>query len=117
MVTGAASGIGRALADAAYERFGAVHVLCNNAGVAGSGREIGTPDTIRENMRQHEERNLDVLIFTAQAGDRKHEHLMEAIELFGTQVLPDFNDRHETKHRKWRDKQLAGVDFPINSSI
>lgn len=27
----------RALADAAYERFGAVHVLCNNAGVAGEG--------------------------------------------------------------------------------
>jgi NAD(P)-dependent dehydrogenase (short-subunit alcohol dehydrogenase family) len=26
-----------ALADAAFERFGAVHVLCNNAGVAGDG--------------------------------------------------------------------------------
>ena len=25
-----------ALADAAYEQFGAVHVLCNNAGVGGS---------------------------------------------------------------------------------
>ncbi len=37
VVTGAASGIGRALADAAYERVGSVHVLCNNAGVAGSG--------------------------------------------------------------------------------
>lgn len=27
----------RSLADTAYERFGAVHVLCNNAGVAGGG--------------------------------------------------------------------------------
>ena len=27
-----------ALADAAYERYGAVHVVCNNAGVAGSSR-------------------------------------------------------------------------------
>ena len=79
--------------------------------------EFGTPDTIRENMRQYEEQNLDVLIFTAQAGDRKHGHIMEAIELFGTQVLPEFKDRHETKHRKWRDEQLAGVDFPINSWI
>ena len=26
-----------ALADAAYARFGGVHVLCNNAGVAGDG--------------------------------------------------------------------------------
>ena len=29
------------LADAAYERFGAVHILCNNAGVAGSGVALG----------------------------------------------------------------------------
>lgn len=29
-----------ALADAAYERFGAVHVLCNNAGVSGGGGPV-----------------------------------------------------------------------------
>lgn len=100
MVTGAASGIGRALFRAAR-----------------SGQAIGTLDTIRENIKQYEEQNLDVLIFTAQAGDRKHEHTMEAVELFGTQLLPEFKDRHETHHRKWREQQLSGVEFPINSSI
>jgi NAD(P)-dependent dehydrogenase (short-subunit alcohol dehydrogenase family) len=29
------------LADAVYDRFGAVHILCNNAGVAGSGVAVG----------------------------------------------------------------------------
>ncbi|TVZ02149.1 SDR family NAD(P)-dependent oxidoreductase [Trebonia kvetii] len=33
----------RALADAAVERFGAVHVLCNNAGVGGQQRFSKTP--------------------------------------------------------------------------
>lgn len=58
-----------------------------------------------------------MLIFTAQACDQRHEHIMQAIELFGTQVLLGYKDRHRTKHRKWRDEQLAGVDFPIDSSI
>lgn len=84
---------------------------------ARSGQAIGTPDTIPENIKQYEEQNLDVLSVTAQAGDRKHEHIMETIELFGTQVRPEFKDRHETHHRKWREQQHTGVEFPINSSI
>ena len=36
------------------------------------------------------------MIFVAQAGDRKHEHIMESIETFGREVLPEFKERHET---------------------
>ena len=84
---------------------------------ARSGSAIGSPDTIRSNILRYEEQHLDTLILVAQCGDRKHEHIMEAIELFGTQVLPEFKERHETEHRAWRKQQLDGVDFPINSSI
>lgn len=84
---------------------------------ARSGQAIGTPATIRKNIKRYEDHNLDVLVFTAQSGDRKHEDIMEAIHLFGTQVLPEFKERHETKHRKWREQQLDGVEFPVNSSI
>ncbi len=84
---------------------------------ARSGSAIGTVDTIRNNIKKYEEQHLDTLIFVAQCGDRKHEHIMESIERFGTQVLPEFKERHETEHRAWRKQQLDGVDFPINSSI
>jgi alkanesulfonate monooxygenase SsuD/methylene tetrahydromethanopterin reductase-like flavin-dependent oxidoreductase (luciferase family) len=84
---------------------------------ARSGSAIGSPDTIRKNIKQYEDNHLDVLILTAQAGDRKHEDIMESIELFGQEVLPEFKDRHETDHRKWREEQLHGIEFPINSSI
>lgn len=57
------------------------------------------------------------MVFNAPCGDRKNEHIVEAIELFGTQVLPVFQERHETTHRRWRDEQLAGVEYAINSSI
>jgi hypothetical protein len=57
------------------------------------------------------------MIFVAQCGDRKHEHIMESIERFGKELLPEFKERHTTQQRPWRADQLKGVDFPINSSI
>src|SRR5207248_7049872 len=66
---------------------------------ARSGSAIGSPDTIRRNLLRYEEQHLDTLILVAQCGDRKHEHIMEAIELFGTQVLPEFKERHEVEHK------------------
>ncbi|MDA1001987.1 MAG: LLM class flavin-dependent oxidoreductase [Chloroflexi bacterium] len=84
---------------------------------ARSGSAIGSPATIRENIKRYEDAHLDVMVLNAQCGDRKHEHIMEAIELFGTQVLPEFRERHETTHRRWREQQLAGVEYPINSSV
>jgi alkanesulfonate monooxygenase SsuD/methylene tetrahydromethanopterin reductase-like flavin-dependent oxidoreductase (luciferase family) len=84
---------------------------------ARTGNAIGTLDRVRETLKRYEEQHLDTMIFVAQAGDRKHEHIMESIQEFGTKVLPEFKERHETVHRKWREEQLAGVEFPINSSI
>ena len=84
---------------------------------ARTGTAVGTVDRVREMLLTYEENNLDVMIFVAQCGDRKHEHIMESIELFGKEILPEFKERHETNHKAWREEQLSTVDFPINSSI
>jgi alkanesulfonate monooxygenase SsuD/methylene tetrahydromethanopterin reductase-like flavin-dependent oxidoreductase (luciferase family) len=85
---------------------------------AAQGRTaIGTDDTVRANIKAYEDNHLDVLILVAQCGDRSHEHIMESIERFGANVLPEFRERHESEHRPWRRKQLAGVEHPVNSSI
>ncbi|HKI74476.1 MAG TPA: LLM class flavin-dependent oxidoreductase [Pseudomonadales bacterium] len=84
---------------------------------ARSGNAIGTVETLRKTLLKYEEQHLDTMIFVAQCGDRKHEHIMESIETFGKHLLPEFKERHESEHRKWRAEQLKGVDFPINSSI
>ena len=48
---------------------------------------------------------MDQLIFVMQAGHNRHEDIMESIELFGTQVLPEFVERDEAASRakaaKW----------------
>ena len=73
--------------------------------------------TIRENLLRYEAAHCDVMNFNLQPADRKHEHVMESLELFAKHVMPEFKERHETTHKKWREQQLDGVDFPINSSI
>lgn len=84
---------------------------------ARTGTAVGTVDRVREMLTTYEENHLDVMIFVAQCGDRKHEHIMESIELFGKEILPEFKERHEKDHVKWREKQLQGVEFPVNSSV
>jgi alkanesulfonate monooxygenase SsuD/methylene tetrahydromethanopterin reductase-like flavin-dependent oxidoreductase (luciferase family) len=65
----------------------------------------GTPSQLREFFRRYEDAGVDQLIFVMQAGKNRHEHIMEAIELFGTQVLPEFTERDEAASRakaaKW----------------
>ncbi len=84
---------------------------------ARSGNAIGTTETLRKTLSKYEEQNLDVMIFVAQCGDRRHEDIMESIERFGKELLPEFKERHETKHKAWRADQLKGVDAVINSSV
>ncbi len=66
---------------------------------------IGTPDQLRQFLRRYEEAGVDQLIFVMQAGNNRHEHIMESIELFGAEVLPEFIERDEaaeaTKAAKW----------------
>jgi len=83
---------------------------------ARAGSAIGTLDTIRQNIQRYEDAHLDLLILVAQCGDRKHEHIMESIERFGTEVLPEFRERHGTQ-TAWRREQLAGVEHLVNSTI
>ncbi len=80
------------------------------------GNFIGSPDFVRENLRRYEDAHIDVMNFFIQVHERKHEHIMETLEMFATQVMPEFHERHE-QHQKWREQQLDGVTLPINSSI
>jgi alkanesulfonate monooxygenase SsuD/methylene tetrahydromethanopterin reductase-like flavin-dependent oxidoreductase (luciferase family) len=80
------------------------------------GMFIGSPDYIRENVRAYEDAHIDTLLFFSQCGDRRHDDILESLELFGTHVLPEFKERHHEQQR-WREEQLADVPFEINSSI
>ena len=61
---------------------------------------IGTPEQLREYLRRYEEAGVDQMIFVMQAGKNRHEHILEAIELFAREVLPEFAERDEEVRRR-----------------
>jgi alkanesulfonate monooxygenase SsuD/methylene tetrahydromethanopterin reductase-like flavin-dependent oxidoreductase (luciferase family) len=85
-----------------HETLGAKAAAGDTTGLRGT---IGTPAQLREFLRRYEEAGVDQLIFVMQAGKHRHEHIMESLELFGTQVLPEFVERDEAaseaKAAKW----------------
>lgn len=73
---------------------------------AGGGL-IGSPNTIRERLLKFEESNVDQVILLNQAGKNRHEDICSSLELFATEVMPEFHDR-EPQHQEWKKAVLAG---------
>jgi alkanesulfonate monooxygenase SsuD/methylene tetrahydromethanopterin reductase-like flavin-dependent oxidoreductase (luciferase family) len=77
-------------------------------GVAGLRGATGTPEQIRDYLRRFEECGVDQVIFISQAGKNRHEDIMESLELFGREVLPEFKDRAD-KIESDKARRLAAV--------
>ena len=69
---------------------------------------IGTPEQVAELCERYERAGVDQIIFAAQAGANRHEHVCEAIELFGERVLPRFAERADVVEAE-RHERLAGA--------
>jgi alkanesulfonate monooxygenase SsuD/methylene tetrahydromethanopterin reductase-like flavin-dependent oxidoreductase (luciferase family) len=54
---------------------------------------IGSPAQIRELCRRYEDAGVDQVVFVMQAGRNRHDHICESIELFATEVMPEFAER------------------------
>lgn len=68
---------------------------------------IGSPATLRERMRKFEASNIDQVILLLQAGKNRHEDICASLELFASEVMPEFHDR-EADHQAWKRKVIAG---------
>ncbi len=72
------------------ERLGAKIAAGGGQGLRGA---VGTPAQLREFLLRYEQAGVDQIIFVMQAGRNQHEHIMESLELFGKEVLPEFKER------------------------
>src|SRR5437870_6815694 len=92
-------------AAANSDRLGAKVVQDGLGGLRGA---VGTPDQVRDFLLRYEECGVDQVIFVSQSGKNQHEHIMESLELFGRDVLPEFLERDE-KAEKDKAQRLAPV--------
>ena len=88
------------------ETLGAKAAAGDETGLRGA---VGTPDQLREFLRRYESAGVDQLIFVMQAGRTRHDHIMESIELFGTEVLPEIR-RAGRGHERRQGREMGAFD-------
>src|SRR3954447_21288048 len=77
-------------------------------GLGSLRRAVGTPEQIADLVRRYEAVGVDQLGFVMQAGNNRHEHICEALELFGKEVIPQFAEGREERERE-KAERLAPV--------
>ncbi len=71
---------------------------------------IGTPAQISELVRRYEAVGVDQVVFVLQAGANRHEHICEALELFGSEVLPEFASERDEREREKAERLAPAVE-------
>ena len=62
---------------------------------------IGTPDEFAAFLREFQAGGVDQVIFLQQGGNNRHDHICESLELFASEVMPEFvNGREEREASK-----------------
>jgi alkanesulfonate monooxygenase SsuD/methylene tetrahydromethanopterin reductase-like flavin-dependent oxidoreductase (luciferase family) len=61
---------------------------------------VGTPAQVRDLLRRYEAAGVDQVIFVGQAGNNKHEHICESLELFAKEVMPEFHENEEQREKE-----------------
>jgi len=77
----------------AQERLGAKAI--DRDGATGLRGAIGDVGQVRDYVRRYEEAGVDQIIFVLQSGKNRHDHICESLELFATEVMPEFAERDE----------------------
>jgi len=96
-----------ALAAGSPDRLGAKAVEGGTSGLRGA---MGTPEQVRDYLRRYEACGVDQVILSCAAGRNRHEHVMETLELFGREVLPEFAERDERLCRDKADRLTPVLD-------
>jgi alkanesulfonate monooxygenase SsuD/methylene tetrahydromethanopterin reductase-like flavin-dependent oxidoreductase (luciferase family) len=84
-----------------WKRSGEGKDLTPNSGL------VGSPETIRERLKQFQEVHIDQVILLNQAGKNTHEDICASLEMFAEDLLPEFH-AEETEHEKWKQAVLSG---------
>ncbi len=72
----------------------------------GAHRGIGTPAQMREHLRGFADTGVDQVIFIQQGGKNEHQHICESLELFASDVMPEFKQA-EPAREQGKQAELA----------
>jgi alkanesulfonate monooxygenase SsuD/methylene tetrahydromethanopterin reductase-like flavin-dependent oxidoreductase (luciferase family) len=71
---------------------------------------VGTPDQLRGLLRMYTDAGVDQVIFVSQAGNNRHEHICESLELFAREVMPEFQEGEEAREKAKAERLAPAVE-------
>ncbi|MGE3594143.1 MAG: LLM class flavin-dependent oxidoreductase [Dehalococcoidia bacterium] len=76
--------------------------------IATSRTSIGSVKQVRQRLRDLRDAGIDQVTFIQQMGNNKHEHICEALELFGREILPEFKE-DDIRRQEQKARDMAPV--------
>ena len=80
---------------------------------------IGSPDEVRGQLRVLEEAGVDQVLLLHQGGKLPHEWNCRSLELFASEIMPEFLERHDARERRkqerlapYLEKAMARKEWP-----
>jgi hypothetical protein len=61
---------------------------------------------LRAHLSRYEKAGIDQVMFVQQSGGNQHEHICESLEIFASQVMPEFKEREAVRAEEKR-RELA----------
>ena len=83
-----------------WKKFVAVRDQLGLEMLGGGTGCIGTPAQLRASLRLFEDNGVDQTIFIQQGGNNRHEHICESLELFASEVMPEFKERDAARQAR-----------------
>ena len=79
----------------------------------GSLRARWAPPTSSATSRAYEEVGVDQIIFVSQAGNNRHEHICESMELFAREVMPEFAERADEREKAKLERLAPAMEAAL----
>jgi len=61
---------------------------------------IGNLDEVRAHLKQFADVGVDQVIFIQQGGKNRHEHILESLDLFAAEIMPEFHEVEEEREQR-----------------
>jgi alkanesulfonate monooxygenase SsuD/methylene tetrahydromethanopterin reductase-like flavin-dependent oxidoreductase (luciferase family)/putative sterol carrier protein len=78
---------------------------------------VGTPAQIADLIERYERAGVDAVIFVAQAGHNRHEHICDSLEIFAREVMPRFADCAEAREAAKRARLAEACDLALTRRL
>jgi alkanesulfonate monooxygenase SsuD/methylene tetrahydromethanopterin reductase-like flavin-dependent oxidoreductase (luciferase family) len=93
-----------------WNRYLAVRDQIGTEVLGGGTGCIGTPAQLRESLRTFQDAGVDQTIFIQQGGKNRHEDICEALELFATEVMPEFHEKEAEREARKLEELGPAID-------